>query len=115
MQYLSRRGPAGNPTCSASELLNQMTNKLGRTILSVSVLVAATHLLAAGGEAPHGEIVWDTFGVPHVFARNETGLFYGFGWAQAQSHGNLILHLFGEPADGRRNTGAASSNSRMSG
>lgn len=73
-----------------------MTNKLGRTILSVSVLVAATHLLAAGGEAPHGEIVWDTFGVPHVFARNETGLFYGFGWAQAQSHGNLILHLFGE-------------------
>lgn len=61
-------------------------------VLVLSLLPA----LADAGTEPHGEILWDTFGVPHVFARNEAGLFYGFGWAQAQNHGNVILHLFGE-------------------
>ena len=46
--------------------------------------------------APHGDIVWDTYGVPHVFAKNETGLFYGFGYAQMQGHGDLLLRLYGE-------------------
>ena len=43
--------------------------------------------------APHGEIVWDTYGVPHVFAKNITGLFWGFGYAQMQGHGDLLLRL----------------------
>lgn len=43
-----------------------------------------------------GEILWDRFGVPHVYAKTEAGVFYGFGWAQAQSHGNLLLRLYGE-------------------
>ena len=45
---------------------------------------------------PHGEIVWDTYGVPHVFAKNETGLFWGFGYAQMEGHGDLLLRLYGE-------------------
>ncbi len=47
---------------------------------------------ASGG----GEILWDSFGVPHVYAKTETGMFYGFGYAQAQAHGNLLLHIYGE-------------------
>ncbi len=47
---------------------------------------------AAGG----GEILWDSFGVPHVYAKTEAGMFYGFGYAQAQAHGNLLLHIYGE-------------------
>ncbi|PZU58460.1 MAG: acylase [Sphingobium sp.] len=43
-----------------------------------------------------GEILWDSFGVPHIYARTEAGGFYGFGYAQAQSHGDLLLHLYGE-------------------
>ena len=43
-----------------------------------------------------GEILWDSFGVPHIFAKTEAGAFYGFGYAQAQSHGNLLLHMYGE-------------------
>lgn len=42
------------------------------------------------------EILWDTYGVPHIYAKNAEELFYGFGWAQAQSHGNLLLKLYGE-------------------
>lgn len=51
---------------------------------------------AAAQPAPHGKILWDTYGTPHIFARNTTGLFYGFGYAQLQAHGNLILRLYAE-------------------
>ena len=43
-----------------------------------------------------GEILWDSFGVPHIYAKTEAGTFYGFGYAQAQSHGDLLLHMYGE-------------------
>jgi acyl-homoserine-lactone acylase len=42
------------------------------------------------------EILWDTWGVPHVFAEDTGKLFHAFGWAQAHSHGNLILRLYGQ-------------------
>ena len=42
------------------------------------------------------EILWDTWGVPHIFAKNDEELFHAFGWAQAQSHGDLILRLYGQ-------------------
>jgi acyl-homoserine-lactone acylase len=42
------------------------------------------------------EILWDTWGVPHIFARDTTGMFKAFGYAQMQSHGNLILRLYGQ-------------------
>ena len=41
------------------------------------------------------ELLWDTWGVPHIFARNSEELFGAFGWAQMQSHGDLILRLYG--------------------
>src|ERR1035438_6697724 len=64
--------------------------------LLLALLMASASLSPAASPAPHGEILWDTYGVPHIFASNETGVFYGFGWAQAQSHGNVILRLYGE-------------------
>jgi acyl-homoserine-lactone acylase len=42
------------------------------------------------------EILWDQYGVAHVYAKNTEGLFFGYGYAQMQSHGNLILKLYGE-------------------
>jgi acyl-homoserine-lactone acylase len=42
------------------------------------------------------EILWDTYGVPHVFARDERSMFYAFGWAQMQSHADLLLRLYGQ-------------------
>ena len=50
----------------------------------------------AGAASGGGEILWDSFGVPHVYAKTEGGMFYGFGYAQAQAHGNLLLHIYGE-------------------
>ncbi|AIT07991.1 7-beta-(4-carbaxybutanamido)cephalosporanic acid acylase [Sphingomonas taxi] len=59
-------------------------------------LAAAAPAATPKGNAGGGEILWDTFGVPHVYAKTEAGAFWGFGYAQAQSHGNLLLKLFGE-------------------
>jgi acyl-homoserine-lactone acylase len=46
--------------------------------------------------ANRAEILWDTWGIPHVFAGDAQGLFYGFGWAQMQAHGDVILRLYGQ-------------------
>ncbi|AJR26277.1 MULTISPECIES: penicillin acylase family protein [Sphingobium] len=63
--------------------------------------LAASSAMTASVAAPSakwggGEILWDSFGVPHIYARTEEGGFYGFGYAQAQSHGNLLLRMYGE-------------------
>lgn len=42
------------------------------------------------------EILWDTYGVPHIYAQNPQELFHSFGWAQMHSHGNLLLRLYGQ-------------------
>ncbi len=42
------------------------------------------------------EILWDEWGVPHIYASQPSDLFYAFGWSQMKSHGNLILQLYGE-------------------
>ncbi|WP_333209352.1 MULTISPECIES: acylase [unclassified Microcoleus] len=42
------------------------------------------------------QILWDTYGIPHIYGENTKSLFYAFGWAQMQSHGNLILRLYGQ-------------------
>jgi acyl-homoserine-lactone acylase len=68
---------------------------------AVALLLCAgwTQKIAQAANEPghdHGEILWDTYGVPHIYGKTEAAVFYGFGYAQAQSHGNLLLHLYGE-------------------
>jgi len=46
--------------------------------------------------AKTSEILWDAYRVPHVFATDTLDLFYAFGWSQMQSHGDLILRLYGQ-------------------
>ena len=42
------------------------------------------------------EILWDRYGVPHIFAGDDAPLFRAFGWAQMEAHGNLILRLYAQ-------------------
>ncbi len=42
----------------------------------------------------HGsEILWDKWGVPHIFAKTTRDMFYLFGYAQTQAHGDLLMHV----------------------
>ncbi|MCC7123229.1 MAG: acylase [Acidobacteria bacterium] len=51
---------------------------------------------AAAGAPARNEILWDTYGVPHVYGTTDAAVFYGYGYAQAQSHADEILRLYGE-------------------
>ena len=58
----------------------------------LTLLLCSLPLLAQ----PKVEILWDHYGVAHVYAKNMEGLFFGYGYASMQSHGDLILKLYGE-------------------
>jgi acyl-homoserine-lactone acylase len=50
----------------------------------------------AAAAAGRNEILWDRYGVPHVYGTDTAAVFHGFGYAQAKSHGDEILRLYGE-------------------
>ena len=63
----------------------------------VLLLLLLIVLTSCSSEPPiQTEILWDSWGVPHVFADSWEGLFHAFGSAQMHSHGDLILQLYGE-------------------
>jgi len=65
-------------------------------MLSLAFLVLSQAPAAESGSHGHGEILWDTYGTPHIFAKDTVGLFYGFGYAQARAHAGLILNLYAQ-------------------
>ncbi len=72
--------------------------KINRFFLFLLSLILALFLAIAtpGIGIDKTEILWDSWGVPHIYGKNAESLFQAFGWAQTQSHGNLILRLYGQ-------------------
>jgi acyl-homoserine-lactone acylase len=62
--------------------------------LAGALCLGAPVLAADAGKG--GEILWDRYGVAHVYARDNAGLFYGYGWAQTKSHGDALLKLYAQ-------------------
>ncbi len=67
-----------------------------RVVLLLSIALAAAGATAQAKPTPSTEILWDTYGVPHIFAADNAELFRAFGYAQMESHGDLILRLYGQ-------------------
>jgi acyl-homoserine-lactone acylase len=66
-------------------------------LLGVLLLISGRAFADPAYHPTHGsEILWDRYGVPHVYARSLTDLFYSFGWAQIRSHGDIIARLYAE-------------------
>jgi acyl-homoserine-lactone acylase len=42
------------------------------------------------------EILWDNYGVPHIYAKTNKEMYYAFGWAQMNNHANLLLQIYGQ-------------------
>ncbi len=42
------------------------------------------------------EILWDHYGVPHIYAKNTKEMYYAFGWSQMHNHANLMLKLYAQ-------------------
>lgn len=58
------------------------------------VLAGCSAPLVAGSRGV--ELLWDDYGVAHIYARDFEGAMFGYGYAQMKSHGNLVLKLYGE-------------------
>lgn len=69
-------------------------------MLKKPILASLTVALLAACSTPQPaartEILWDRYGVPHIFAPDAESLYHAFGWAQMRAHGNLVLRLYGE-------------------
>ncbi len=57
---------------------------------------AVTTKPATASAAATNDILWDTWGVPHIFAATNADAFYAFGWAQMENHADLMLQLYGQ-------------------
>jgi len=60
--------------------------------------LAALLVLAASANASvqAQEIRWDRYGVPHIRGESVAEVSWAYGWAQAQSHGSMLLRLYGQ-------------------
>lgn len=67
----------------------------GKRIFFVLTMCLAM-LLPGQAQESKTAILWDSYGVPHVFGKNMTEMYYGFGWAQMRNHANLILRLYAQ-------------------
>ncbi len=76
------------------QIRGQLQRGIGLVLLFVLALgLGIGNPVWANGKT---EILWDSWGVPHISAPDETKLMEAFGWAQAQGHGDLLLTLYGE-------------------
>ena len=79
--------------------MHYRNRRFGGNLCLAAVLLLLTSVLTscgATGPVTETEILWDDWGVPHIYAQTWEGLFHAFGWAQMHSHGDLILRLYGE-------------------
>ena len=63
-----------------------------RQLPFLALLLISNSCFAAGKT----EILWDQYGVPHIFAADRESMFHAHGWAQMQNQANLLLRLYGE-------------------
>lgn len=84
----------------ASKLLKkvQFKSRSSRLFLLLLILVLALFFSILTTVVREGktEILWDRWGVPHIYGKDAESLFQAMGWSQMQSHGNLILRLYGQ-------------------
>ncbi|MBD2197729.1 MULTISPECIES: acylase [Calothrix] len=67
---------------------------LALILSAILIVVSANHNFAATPRTT--EILWDTYGIPHIYGKDAQSAFRAFGWAQMQSHANLLLRLYGQ-------------------
>ncbi len=59
-------------------------------------LVLLLLLVASRGADAKTRILWDTYGVPHIYASDRESMFYAHGWAQMRNQADLLLLLYGQ-------------------
>ena len=74
-----------------------------RTRGALALAITLT-IVGAAGTGPRAvtapekgtEILWDTFGIPHIFAPDYPSLFHAYGYAQMEGHAELLVRLYAQ-------------------
>src|SRR6185503_6925214 len=85
-------GTERDGVCSEWRPMKHVMRRAGVVSLGVVALLAVARPFAAGST----EILWDRYGVPHIYASDREAMFYAHGWAQMRNHADLLLRLYGE-------------------
>ncbi|NJL02072.1 MAG: acylase [Spirulinaceae cyanobacterium RM2_2_10] len=70
--------------------------KLALPALLAGVIAFLFSFYTTAMASDRAEILWDRWGVPHIFSETDAGVFEAFGYAQMHSHGDLLLRLYGQ-------------------
>ena len=67
----------------------------------VALVVALTLCVApvapqTSAPAKGTQILWDTYGIPHIFAPDHPSLFFAYGYAQMEAHAELLVRLYAQ-------------------
>jgi acyl-homoserine-lactone acylase len=62
--------------------------------LTLVMITAAPN--SAAVPAKGTEILWDRYGIPHIFAPDHPSLFYAYGYAQMEAHSELLVRLYAQ-------------------
>lgn len=87
----------------ARAVYRRMTVRLRRrapVLLAIALALVAT----ISGSTPRAaalpekgtEILWDRYGIPHIFAPDHPSLFYAYGFAQMEGHAELLVRLYAQ-------------------
>src|SRR5947209_17983643 len=70
---------------------------LQRALAKLALLTAAFAFATsapAATPAKGTELLWDRYGIPHIFAKDHASLFYAYGYAQMEAHSELLIRLY---------------------
>jgi acyl-homoserine-lactone acylase len=69
-----------------------------RIALVAAVAIVAIHAGPQAAAVPEKgtEILWDHYGIPHIFAPDHPSLFYAYGYAQMEGHAELLVRLYAQ-------------------
>ena len=64
--------------------------------IQIVVILLFSFLTQLSAQKSTTEILWDNYGIPHIYASNFKEMYYAFGWAQMNNHANLLLRIYGQ-------------------
>ena len=65
-------------------------------VLTLALLTASIGPRAAAAPEKGTEILWDNYGIPHIFAPDHPSLFHAYGYAQMEGHSELLVRLYAQ-------------------
>jgi acyl-homoserine-lactone acylase len=64
--------------------------------IAIAVVAAPGSARLSAAPVKGTEILWDTWGIPHIFAPDHPSLFFAYGYAQMEAHSELLLRLYAQ-------------------